>query len=134
VPSEPELRFKLYFSRQLADSILSASRGWLQAGGIDVRPALQFDGIGAIKYAVAAGLGVAIVPRPALNGGPPLNSIVARPLDPPLKRTLGLIQRHDKYDDPALRIVREAILTAADVAVGPAPARIARTTAGSSRR
>jgi DNA-binding transcriptional LysR family regulator len=112
------------------------SRGWLQAGGVAVRPALQFDGIEAIKYAVAAGLGVAIVPSPALTGGPPLNSIVARPLDPPLTRTLGLIQRHDKYDDPALRIVREVILTAADAAVGAAPARVARTrtTARSSQR
>jgi DNA-binding transcriptional LysR family regulator len=87
------------------------SRGWLQAGGVAVRPALQFDDIEAIKNAVAAGLGVAIVPSPALNHGPPLNSILARPLDPPLTRTLGLIQRRDKYDDPALRLVREAILT-----------------------
>ena len=112
------------------------SRGWLQAGGVEVRPALQFDGIEAIKYAVAAGLGVAIVPSPALNAGPPLNSIVARPLDPRLTRTLGLIQRHDKYDDPALRIVREAILTAADIAVGAAPARVTRTrtTARSTQR
>ena len=87
------------------------SRAWLRAGGITARPALQFDGIEAIKDAVAAGLGVAIVPRPALSGGPPVNSIIARALDPPLTRTLGLIQRHDKHDDPALRIVREALLT-----------------------
>jgi DNA-binding transcriptional LysR family regulator len=90
------------------------SRAWLQAGGVAVKPAMQFDGIEAIKDAVAAGLGVAIIPSPALSGGPPLNSIIARPLDPPLVRTLGLIQRHDKHDDPALRLVREAILTLAD--------------------
>ena len=112
------------------------SRGWLQAGGVAVRPALQFDGIEAIKYAVAAGLGVAIVPSPALNGGPPLNSIVARPLDPPLTRTLGLIQRRDKYDDPALRVVREVILTAAAPAVDAVSPQIGRTrtSARSSRR
>jgi len=103
------------------------SRGWLQAGGVAVRPALQFDGIEAIKYAVAAGLGVAIVPSPALSGGPPLNSIVARPLDPPLTRTLGLVQRREKYDEPALRVVREAILTATNVAAAAVPPRAART-------
>jgi DNA-binding transcriptional LysR family regulator len=100
------------------------SRGWLQAGGVDVRPALQSDGIEAIKYAVAAGLGVAIVPSSALNCGPALNSIIARPLDPPLTRTLGLIQRREKYDDPALRVVREAILTAAKVKDEPPRHRV----------
>ena len=69
------------------------SRAWLQAGGVDVKPALEFDNIEAIKGAVSAGLGMSIVPGPAMSQGPPVNSVVVRPLDPPLVRTLGLVQR-----------------------------------------
>jgi len=87
------------------------SRAWLQAGGVEVRPAMEFDGIEAIKSAVSAGLGMAIVPAPAVTEGPPLNSIVVRPLDPPLERTLGLVIRRGRLVPPAFRIVREAIMT-----------------------
>jgi DNA-binding transcriptional LysR family regulator len=87
------------------------TRAWLQAGGVPVRPAMEFDGIEAIKSAVSAGLGMAIVPGPAMSEGPPMNSVVVRPLDPPLVRTLGLVERRGRAEPPALRIVREAIMT-----------------------
>jgi DNA-binding transcriptional LysR family regulator len=96
---------------------LTPSRAWLKAGGVEVKPALQFNGIDAIKDAVAAGLGASIVPAPALSGNA-TDRIVARPLDPPLLRTLGLIQRRDKPDDPALRAVRDMLLTLVDAATG----------------
>jgi DNA-binding transcriptional LysR family regulator len=86
------------------------SRAWLQAGGVAVRPAMEFDSIEAIKSAVSAGLGMAIVPRPAMSHAPPLNSIVVRPLDPPLVRTLGLVQRQGRVETPAVKLVREAIM------------------------
>ena len=87
------------------------SRAWLQAGGVDVRPTMEFDGIDAIKSAVSAGLGMAIVPGPAMSQGPPVNNVVVRSLDPPLVRTLGLVERRGRGKPPALRIVREAIMT-----------------------
>ena len=87
------------------------SRAWLQAAGIDAKPALQFSSIEDIKYAVSAGHGMAIVPAPAITHAPPTNSIVTRSLDPPLNRTLGLIRRRDKPEDPALRAVCDAIMT-----------------------
>ena|SRR5579871_920201 len=86
------------------------SRAWLQAGGVAVRPIMEFDSIEAIKSAVSAGLGMAIVPGPAMSHAPPMNSIIVRPLDPPLARTLGLLQRKGRTESPALRLVREAIL------------------------
>lgn len=92
-------------------SQLTPSRGWLQAAGIDAKPALQFDSISDIKDAVSAGHGMAIVPAPAVTHAPPTNSIVMRPLDPPLRRTLGLIRRRDKPEDPVLRAVCDAIMT-----------------------
>ena len=87
------------------------SRAWLQAGGVGVKPALEFDNIEAIKSAVSAGLGMSIVPAPAMSQGPPVNSVIVRPLDPPLVRTLGLVQRRGRAEPPAFGIVREAILT-----------------------
>jgi DNA-binding transcriptional LysR family regulator len=96
---------------------LRLGRAWLSAGGVAAKPALQFDGIEAIKDAVAAGLGAGIVPAPALDDGHSQHKIAARPLDPPLVRTLGLIQRRDKPDDPALRAVRNVLLTLVDGSV-----------------
>jgi DNA-binding transcriptional LysR family regulator len=87
------------------------SRAWLHAGGIDAKPALEFDNIEAIKAAVSAGLGMSIVPAPAMSQGPPVNSVIVRPLDPPLVRTLGLVQRRGRAEPPALGIVRAAIMT-----------------------
>jgi DNA-binding transcriptional LysR family regulator len=87
------------------------SRAWLQAAGIDAKPALQFDTITDIKDAVSAGHGMAIVPAPAITHAPPTNSFVTRPLDPPLKRTLGLIRRRDRPADPTMQAVCDAIMT-----------------------
>ena len=87
------------------------SRAWLQAGGVSVRPIMEFDSIEAIKNAVSAGLGMAIVPGPAMTHAPPLNSIIVRMLDPPLTRTLGLVQRKGRAESPALKLVREMILS-----------------------
>jgi DNA-binding transcriptional LysR family regulator len=87
------------------------SRAWLHAAGVDVRPAMEFDGIEAIKSAVSAGLGMSIVPGPSMTEGPPMNSVVVRPLDPPLMRTLGLLAKRGRAEPPALKIVREAIMT-----------------------
>jgi len=87
------------------------SRAWLQAGGVAVRPTMEFDSIEAIKSAVSAGLGMAIVPGPAMTHAPPVNSVVVRPLDPPLVRTLGLVQRKGRAETPALKLVRQAIMT-----------------------
>ena len=89
------------------------SRAWLHAGGVDVKPAMEFDNIEAIKAAVSAGLGMSIVPAPAMTQGAPVNSVVVRPLDPPLVRTLGLVQRRGRAQPPAFAIVREALLTLA---------------------
>jgi DNA-binding transcriptional LysR family regulator len=72
---------------------------------------MEFDGIDTIRSAVAADLGMAIVPGPAMSQGPPISNVIVRPLDPPLKRTLGLVERHGRAQPPALGIVREAIMT-----------------------
>jgi hypothetical protein len=57
-----------------------------------------------------------------VSEGPPVNSIAVRPLDPPLVRTLGLIQRRSRREDPALGAVRREILTLANIPVPEAGA------------
>jgi DNA-binding transcriptional LysR family regulator len=111
-PSDVERRALILEYQRIPHTQLS--RAWLRAAGIEVRPALEFSSIDAIKDAVSAGLGMALVPSPAVSHGPPVNGIVVRPLDPPLNRTLGLVQRRNKPDDPALRAVRDEILTLAN--------------------
>jgi len=79
---------------------------WFAAQEQPIRPAMEIDSIEAITQCVSSGLGAAIVPRVAVASA----DVVVRPLRPRLKRTLGVIQRSDKPDEPALRHVREALM------------------------
>jgi DNA-binding transcriptional LysR family regulator len=72
------------------------SRAWLQAGGVAVRPAMEFDSIEGIKSAMSAWLGMSIVPGPAVSLAAPMNSVVVRPLD----RTRGLVKRRGRAEKP----------------------------------
>jgi DNA-binding transcriptional LysR family regulator len=80
---------------------------WLAAQGQVIRPAMEIESIEAITQCVGAGLGAAIIPVVAVAAA----EVVVRPLKPRLKRTLAVIQRTDKPDEPALRYVREALMT-----------------------
>jgi hypothetical protein len=66
------------------------------------------------------------------------DEIVARPLNPPLSRTLALIQHRSKPSDPALEIVREAVLGLRKVekagAKSSSKRRLTRPTTAQSRR
>ena len=81
---------------------------WLAAGSVAPQSLMRLSAIEAVKIVVAAGLGISIVPemvvaRSALD-------VIVRPLNPPLTRTLALIQHRSKHDDRALQIVRNALL------------------------
>jgi DNA-binding transcriptional LysR family regulator len=96
--------------------------GWLSAGSADPRPAMELDNLEAVKRMVASGLGASIVPEAALADVRDRSSLAARPLMPPLTRTLALVQRRDKTADAALGQVRQALLSLAE----PARVRKAR--------
>jgi DNA-binding transcriptional LysR family regulator len=80
---------------------------WLASQGQVIRPAMEIESIEAIAQCVGAGLGAAIIPSVAVSSA----DVVARPLKPRLKRSLAVIQRIDKPDEPALRHVRDALMT-----------------------
>jgi len=64
--------------------------------------------IEAAKQAVASGLGMSIVPDVAV--AEPIPDIIVRPLKPVIPCTLGLAERRNKPSEPALDIVRTALL------------------------
>jgi DNA-binding transcriptional LysR family regulator len=64
--------------------------------------------IEAAKQAVASGIGMSIVPDVAV--AEPDVEIVVRPLRPALPCTLGLVERRHRPSEPALEIVRSALL------------------------
>lgn len=82
--------------------------GWLSGQAALPRTTMHLGTIEALKSAVAAALGMSIVPEVAVAGGMP--GIIVRPLQPPLPRTLALIERDDMPAAPALAIVRNALL------------------------
>ncbi len=100
-------------------NLAQITRDWLRAGGVEMRPAMEIDSLDAIRQVVAARLGVALVPEATLTKDEPVEGLAFRPLAPPLALRLGLISRRNAPDDPALAIVRDAILTLA----GDAPGR-----------
>jgi len=100
------------------------ARDWFRDAGVDVRPAMELDGVVAIRNIVSAGLGATILPVEALLGEATLAPVVLRPLAPPLTRTLAVVRRADKTVGPALAHVDAALMTLRDVVIRlPAQAR-----------
>jgi DNA-binding transcriptional LysR family regulator len=98
---------------------------WLRRGGHVAPPVMEFDSVEAIKEMVAAGLGVAILPRMAVTGRGHHAELDLRPLQPPLHRTLALVTRNDKPVSKGLRQVIDAVVAAGQAveAASPAPAQ-----------
>ena len=89
-------------------------RDWLAAGEGAPRPAMEIGDIHAIKTLVAAGVGASILPMDALGFEAKRGEIAIRPLAPPARYSIGLVQRRDKPDDPALALTRAALMTLGD--------------------
>ena len=85
-------------------------RAWLRAGGVEPKPAMELSMPEALRNIVSAGLAVSILPPEVVPPKPPPLGLVVRPLRPRLIRETALVQRRDKPDEPALRVVREMIV------------------------
>ena len=81
---------------------------WLSQAVPTPKATMVIGTVEALKAVVAAGLGISIVPEMAITGIE--KGLVVRPLDPPLRRTIALIQHNNKPEEKALTMVREAIL------------------------
>ena len=83
-------------------------KDWLSVQTLAPQSAMIVSAIEAVKVVVSAGIGMSIVP--AMSVVQRNDDIVVRPLNPPLTRTLALIQHRNKPDDLALQIVRETLM------------------------
>jgi DNA-binding transcriptional LysR family regulator len=81
--------------------------GWL-SGRAPAREPMPLGTVEALKSAVASNLGMAIVPEVAV--APHMSDFIVRPLRPALLRTLALIEHRNKPNEPAIEIVRNALL------------------------
>lgn len=94
---------------------------WLSGHDAAPRVRMRLGTIEAVKSAVASNLGMSIVPQMATSRHE--SDIVVRPLHPPLIRTLALIEHRSKPNEPAIEIVRNALLglRGRDAVVPPKP-------------
>jgi DNA-binding transcriptional LysR family regulator len=90
-------------------AVYSLAMRWLSKQLPLARQPMFVGIIEAAKQAVAAGLGISIVPD--VSVAKPAPDFVVRPLRPTLRCTLGLVERRSKPSDPALEIVRNALLS-----------------------
>ncbi len=86
-------------------------REWFAADAAAPRPAMEIGDIHAIKTLVAAGVGASVLPMDALGFEARRGEVLIRPLTPPARYSIGLVQRRDKPDEPALAVMRAALLT-----------------------
>jgi DNA-binding transcriptional LysR family regulator len=101
------------------------ARQWFRDAGIEPRPAMEIDGVIAIRNLVSAGLGASILPVEGLLGDVAEIPVALRRLDPPLVRGLAIARRRDKTGDPLLAEVERAMLAIArlDVRLPGSPAQ-----------
>jgi len=93
---------------QATSSAHSLVLEWLSGRGTSPVAPMPLGTIEALKSAVASNLGMAIVPD--VSVGPDTSKFIVRPLRPSLSRTLALIEHRNKPNEPALEIVRNALL------------------------
>ncbi len=82
--------------------------GWLSGPAAPHRAPAALGTVEALKSAVASNLGMAIVPEVSIAMH--LSDFIVRPLRPSLSRTLALVEHRNKPNEPALEIVRNALL------------------------
>jgi DNA-binding transcriptional LysR family regulator len=113
-PDVPDEITPGYVARQnlLVEQASSAAHslvlGWLSGQASPPRAPTALGTVEALKSAVASNLGMAIVPEASIAMR--LSDFIVRPLRPPLSRMLALIEHRNKPNEPALEIVRNALL------------------------
>jgi DNA-binding transcriptional LysR family regulator len=105
--------------------------GWLSQAAPLPRQPMPLGTVEALKAAVASNVGMALVPEVAIATN--AADIIVRPLRPALFRTLTLIERHNKPKEPALDLVRNALLSLRSGEVGE-PAAFQKNGRGKARR
>jgi DNA-binding transcriptional LysR family regulator len=84
---------------------------WLALAGPPPNPVMEFDNVETIKRLVAAGLGASIVPGLSWGAGhAAIANIQVVPINPRVKRRIGLVQLKSKRDTEGVKLVATALL------------------------
>lgn len=100
--TQPLLLYEGGNTRKLVDQ-------WFSASGRTVQPAMELGSVEAIKKLAGAGLGLAIVPRMAMEHEGAASGLEWRSLEPPLERRIALALRRDKHMTAPLRALAAAL-------------------------
>ncbi len=95
--------------QNLGDVQTTLADTWLRANGFAAHSYVEMRNLEACRAAVAAGLGVSILPGIMLEAQP-MEGLVALPLDPPVVRKLALIELQGHPVTPMLAHVRAALV------------------------
>ena len=88
---DPDLPTRQYVDRHFRDS------------GVLLGHAIEFDNIETVKRAVEIEQGISIVPLASVKAEVDSGSLRAIPLDPPLRRPIGILLKRNRPRTPALR-------------------------------
>ncbi|MDR6188848.1 DNA-binding transcriptional LysR family regulator [Agrobacterium pusense] len=100
--TKPLLLYEGGNTRKLVDQ-------WFATSGRTVQPTMELGSVEAIKKLAGAGLGLAIVPRMAVEQEATSSGLEWRSLEPPLERRIALAMRRDKHMTAPLRALAAAL-------------------------
>ena len=107
-----------FVTQNVGDVQTTLADKWFKANGQTPQGYVEMHSLEACRAAVAAGLGISIVP--GIMAAHPMPGVLMLPLDPPIKRQIALIELHGRPSNPVIDLVRAALLQCA-VAAHPPP-------------
>ncbi len=120
-----ELMSKMPFVVQgMTDVQTRLAQDWFRKRGHTPHSFFEVRNLEACRAAVAAGLGVTIVP--GVMARQPMEGLLALPLDPPVRRKLAVIEHKNRRPSPAIDGLRAALLACQETcaqsdAIAPSP-------------
>ncbi len=97
-----------FVTQSLGDVQTTLADGWLRDNGYTAQSYLEVRNLEACRAAVAAGLGVSIVP--GMMASHPMAGLLTLPLDPPVIRRMAVIEHEHRTVTPVSDQVRKAML------------------------
>ncbi|MCF2944784.1 LysR family transcriptional regulator [Paenibacillus tarimensis] len=87
----------------------------LSAAGVDRIRYTEFASLDLIRQTTAAGLGIAFLPAVTVRGELSSGILASIPLDNPVKLGYGLIERKDRYINPAGETFKNSLISSLDL-------------------
>ena len=102
-----------FVTQNIGDVQTILAQNWFRANGQAPHSFIEVRNLEACRAAVAAGLGVSIIP--GMMARLPMSGLLVLPLDPPVTRQVALISLKDRKPNPHVEQVRTALLQCRDI-------------------